>query len=62
MSELVAKVFVVGVLLFYVGLVMVFLFWSLGRWLRGSGKRRARPALLERSSPRRIFNHPFNTR
>jgi hypothetical protein len=38
MSEVVSRVFVIGVLLFYAGLVMVFLLWKLGRRLRGPGK------------------------
>jgi hypothetical protein len=62
MWELVSKVFVIGVLLFYAGLVMAFLFWNLGRWLRGSGKKRARRATLEQSSARRIFNRSFGAR
>ena len=59
MSEIVSRVFVVGVLLFYAGLVMAFLLWNLGRWLRGSGKRKDRPPILERSSTRRILSRPF---
>jgi len=41
MSEILSRVFVIGVLLVYAGLVMGFLLWNLGRWLGGSGKKRA---------------------
>ena len=57
---IVSQRFVIAVLLFYAGLVMAFVLWNLGRWLRNSGKRRERPAILERSSARRIFHRPFD--
>jgi hypothetical protein len=61
MSEIISKVFVVGLLLVYAGLVMGFLLWNLGRWLRGSsGKKRAWLAILEHLSASRFFNRPYN--
>jgi len=54
--------FIIGVLLFYVGLVIAFLVWNLRRWLRGSGKNRAWPANLQRSRAWRIFNRLFGAR
>ena len=62
MSEILSRVFVIGVLLFYAGLVMALLLWNLGRWLGGSGKKRARPAILERLSTLRIFNRSYDAR
>jgi hypothetical protein len=62
MSEMVSRVFLIGVLLFYAGLVMAFLLWSLGRWLRGSAKKRAWPAILEYVARSRLFNRPYNAR
>ena len=62
MSEIVSGVFVIGVLLFYAGLVMAFLLWKLGRSLRSSGKKRPWPAILEHFSASRTFNHPFDAR
>jgi hypothetical protein len=62
MSEVVSTVFVIGVLLFYAGLVMVFLLWKLGRWLRGSGKKRPWPALLEHFSISRFSDRPSDAR
>lgn len=59
MTEIVSRVFVIGVLLLYIGLVMAFMLWNLGRWLRGSGKKRPRSAVLERSSAQHTFNRPF---
>ena len=42
MNEILSGMFVIGFLLVYAGLVMGFLLWSLGRWLRGSaGKKEA---------------------
>jgi hypothetical protein len=62
MSEIVSRMFIIGVLLFYAGLVMAFLLWSLRRWLRGSGKKRAWPALLEHFRASRFFTPPYNSR
>jgi hypothetical protein len=62
MSEIVSRVFIIGVFLFYAGLVMVFLLWKLGRWLRRSGKKRAWPALLEHFSISRFSNRPSDIR
>jgi hypothetical protein len=60
MSEVLSRVFVIAVLLVYAGLVMGFLFWNLGRRLRGSGKKRAWPAILEHLSASRFFNRPYD--
>jgi hypothetical protein len=62
MSEIVCRVFVVGVLLFYAGLVMVFLLWKLRRWFGGSGKKRVWPTLLEHFSALRFFTRPYDAR
>jgi hypothetical protein len=62
MNEIVSGVFVIGVLLFYAGLVMAFLLWNLGRSLRGAGRKRAWPAILEHFSASRFFNRPFDAR
>jgi predicted PurR-regulated permease PerM len=62
MSEILSRVFITGVLLFYAGLVMAFLLWSLRRWLRGSGKKRTWPAILEYVTRSRRFNRPSNAR
>jgi hypothetical protein len=62
MSEILSRVFITGVLLFYAGLVVAFLLWNLGRWLRGSGKKRAWPAILEYVARSRLFNRPYNAR
>jgi hypothetical protein len=62
MSEIISRVFVIAVLLFYAGLLMAFLLWSLGRWLRGSGKKRAWPAILEYVTRSRLFNRPYDAR
>jgi len=60
MSEILSRVFVVGVLLVYAGLVVGFLLWNLERRLRGSGKKRAWPAILEHLSASRFFNRPYD--
>jgi hypothetical protein len=62
MSEILSRVFIMGVLLFYAGLVTALLLWSLGRWLRSSGKKRGWPALLEYVARSRLFNRPYNAR
>jgi hypothetical protein len=62
MTEIVSRVFVTAVFLFYVGLVMGFLLWDLRRWLGGSGKKKAWPAILEHLSASRLFNRPFGVR
>jgi hypothetical protein len=62
MSEIVSRVFVIGVFLFYAGLVVAFLSWKLGRWLRGSGKKRASPALLGHFSLSRLSDRPSDVR
>ena len=59
MSEILSRVFVIGLLLAYAGLVMGFLLWNLGRWLRGSsGKKRVWAAILDHLSAARFFNRP----
>jgi hypothetical protein len=58
MNEILSRVFVIGFLLVYAGLVMGFLSWNLGRWLRSSGKKRPWPAFLEYLSASRFFNRP----
>jgi len=60
MSEILSRVFVIGVLLFYAGLVMGFLLWNLGLWLRGSGKKRTWPTILEHLSASRFFSRPHD--
>jgi hypothetical protein len=60
MSEIVSRVFVISVLLFYAGLVVAFVLWSLGRWLRGSAKKRAWLAILEYVTRSRLFNRSYN--
>jgi hypothetical protein len=60
MSEILSRVFLIGVLLAYAGLIMGFLFWNLGRWLRGSDRKRAWPAILEHLSAWRIFNRSYD--
>jgi hypothetical protein len=60
MSEILSKVFVIGILLVYAGLVLGCLLWNLRRWLRGSGKKRAWPAILEHLSGSRFFNRPYD--
>jgi hypothetical protein len=57
MAEIFSQVFVIAVLIFYLGLLMGFLLWKLGRWLGSSGKKRAWPAILEHLSASRLF-HP----
>ena len=59
MGEIISRVFVVGVLLFYAGLVIAFVLWNLGRRLRKSEKGKERPDVLGRSVARRIFNRRF---
>jgi len=60
MSEILSRVFVIGVLLAYAGLIVGFLLWNLGRWLRSSDRKRARPAILEHLSAWRFFNRPYD--
>jgi hypothetical protein len=60
MSEILSRVFIVGVLLVYAGLIMGFLLWNLGRWLRGSARKRAWSAILEHLSAWRFFNPPYD--
>jgi hypothetical protein len=60
MSEILSRVFVIGLLSVYVGLVMGFLLWNLGRWVGGSGKKRAWPAILEQLGASRFFNPPYD--
>jgi hypothetical protein len=62
MSDILSRVFVIAVLLFYAGLIMGFLLWNLGRWLRRPGKKRPWPAILEHLSTLRIFNRSYNAR
>jgi hypothetical protein len=62
MSEILSRVFVIGVLLAYVGLILGFLLWNLRRWPRGSGRKRAWPAILEHLSALRIFNRSYDAR
>jgi hypothetical protein len=60
MSEILSRVFVIGVLLAYAGLIMGFLVWNLGRWLRGSDRKKAWPAILEHLGAWRFFNRPYD--
>jgi len=60
MSEILSRVFVIVVLLFYAGLITGLLLWNLGRWLRGAGKRRKWPAILEHLCASRFFNRPHD--
>ncbi len=61
MSEIVSRVFVIGVLLFYAGLVVALLLWNLGRRVHGPGKKEARTHILGRLSVRRIFDRHLRT-
>jgi len=60
MSEILSRVFVIGVLLVYAVLVMGFLLWNLRRWLRSSNRKKARPAKLGHLSAWRFFNRPYD--
>lgn len=60
MNEILSMVFVIGLFLVYAGLLVALLAWNLGRWLRGQGKKRAWPAILEHLSPSRFFNRPYD--
>jgi hypothetical protein len=60
MSEIFSKVFVIGLLLAYAGLVVGFLLWNLGRRPRVSGKKRAWPAILEHLSASRFFSRRYD--
>jgi hypothetical protein len=62
MAEIVSRVFLIAVLLFYAGLVVGFLLWDLTRWLRSSEKQRPGSTFLERCGARRLFNRPFGAR
>jgi len=62
MAEIVSRAFVIGVLLFYAGLVMAFLLWSMGRRLRRPEKKGPGPAAPESPSARRILSPPFDAR
>jgi hypothetical protein len=61
MSEIISGLFVIGVLLFYAGLLTAFLFWNLARRLRGLGKKRAWPGIREHFSASRFFNRPYRS-
>jgi len=56
MNETISGVFIIGVLLFYAGLIVGFLLWNVGRSLRRSGKKSTRPAVLELPNLSRVFN------
>ena len=60
MSEILSMVFVMGLFLVYAGVIVGFLLWNLGRRLRGSGKKRAWPTILEHLSVSRFFNRSYN--
>jgi hypothetical protein len=60
MSEILSRVFVIGVLLAYTGLIVGFLLWNLGRWLRSSDRKKSWPAILEQFSAWRFFNRPYD--
>ena len=58
MDEVVSKLFVIGVLLFYMGLVVAFLLWWLGQRLGGPGKKAAMPPVLEHVGAPSSFSPP----
>jgi len=60
MTEIVSRVFVVAVLLFYAGLVLGLLLWNLSRRLGGSGRKRTWPAILEHLSILRLFKPHYD--
>jgi len=62
MSGVLSRIFVIGVLLFYTGLIIAYVLWKMGRRLRSSGKRSAPRGALQRSDARRIFSRPFDVR
>jgi len=56
MNETISGVFIIGVLVFYAGLIAGFLLWNVGRSLRRSGKKKTRAAVVELPSLSRVFN------
>ncbi len=60
MSEIFSRAFVFGFLLAYAVLTVGLLFWNLGRWLRGLGKKAPWRAMLRQLSLSRFFNPPYD--
>jgi hypothetical protein len=57
MRDIIASVFVIGVLLFYSGLAVALVVWGVGGRFRSPGKRSAEPS-RQRPTLRQISHHP----